>query len=42
MELLGENYETIKKRMTRAKTKLLDVLKREELNGGINSIRPNG
>lgn len=40
MILFGVNYETIKKRMTRAKTKLLDALKREDLNDGRTSIRP--
>ncbi len=39
MALYGENYETIKKRLTRAKTKLLEVLKQEELNGNRNTIK---
>lgn len=39
MALYGENYETIKRRLTRAKTKLLEVLKQEELNGGRNTIK---
>lgn len=40
MVLFNANYETVKKRMTRAKTKLLEVLKREDLNDGRTSIRP--
>lgn len=39
MALYGENYETIKRRLTRAKTKLLGMLKQEELNGGRNTIK---
>lgn len=39
MALYGENYETIKRRLTRAKTKLLEVLKQEELNGNRNTIK---
>lgn len=40
MELLGENYETIKKRLTRGKAKLLEMLKKEDLNGGRSTIKP--
>lgn len=39
MALYAENYETIKRRLTRAKTKLLGMLKQEELNGGRNTIK---
>lgn len=40
MALFGVNYETVKKRMTRAKTKLLEALKKEDLNDGRTTIRP--
>ncbi len=39
--LLGENYETLKKRMTRAKTKLLEILRKEGLDDGRENIRKN-
>ena len=41
MRLLNQNYETLKKRMTRAKTKLLDALRKEDLNDGRENIRKN-
>ena len=41
MKILNTNYETLKKRMTRAKTKLLEALKKEELNDGREDIRKN-
>ena len=34
IKILGTNYETIKKRMTRGKNKLLEALKKEGLNNG--------
>ena len=34
MEILNANYETVKKRLTRAKAKLLEVLREEELDDG--------
>lgn len=41
MRILGANYETLKKRLTRAKTKLLEALRKEELNDGREDIRKN-
>lgn len=41
MEILNVNYETLKKRMTRAKKKLLEALKKEGLNDGRQSIGKN-
>ena len=41
MKLLGANYEAIKKRMTRAKKKLLEALRREELDDGRQNIGKN-
>lgn len=38
MILLGESYETLKKRMTRAKTKLLEALRKEDLDDGRENI----
>ena len=34
MEILNANYETIKKRLTRAKAKLLEILREEDLSDG--------
>lgn len=41
MDLLGINYEALKKRMTRAKKKLLEALKKEGLNDGRQNIGKN-
>lgn len=41
MEILNISYETLKKRMTRAKKKLLATLKEEGLNDGRQSIGKN-
>lgn len=38
MILLDQSYESLKKRMTRAKNKLLEELKKEGLNGGRENI----
>ena len=38
IKLLNSNYETLKKRMTRAKTQLLKNLTEEDLNGGRKNI----
>lgn len=38
IRLLNSNYETLKKRMTRAKTQLLKNLTEEDLNGGRKNI----
>lgn len=39
--LLNQNYETLKKRMTRAKKKLLEALRKEELDDGRQTIGKN-
>lgn len=39
MKMLGESYETLKKRMTRAKSKLLEILKEEGLNDGREKLK---
>lgn len=41
MVLLNQNYEALKKRMTRAKKKLLEALRKEELDDGRQDIRKN-
>lgn len=41
MVLLNQNYETLKKRMTRGKKKLLEALRKEELDDGRQTIGKN-
>lgn len=41
MKILNTNYETLKKRLTRAKAKLLEVLREEELDDGRENDRRN-
>lgn len=41
MKILNENYETLKKRLTRAKIKLLEILKEEGLNDGRENCGKN-
>lgn len=41
IRILGSNYETLKKRLTRAKTKLLDALRKEGLTDGKENLRKN-
>lgn len=38
IKLLGSNYEALKKRMTRAKTQLLENLTKEDLNDGRRNV----
>lgn len=41
MQILNTNYETLKKRLTRAKAKLLEVLREEGLDDGRETSRRN-
>ena len=41
IRILDSNYETLKKRLTRAKTKLLDALRKEGLSDGRKNLRKN-
>ena len=41
MKLLDQNYEALKKRMTRAKKKLLEALRKEDLDDGRQNIGKN-